>query len=137
MQDSNQWHNADRKGSKDWVLRISKPLITISVVSCSKTGMCTEMLTQQWRSGKRNSFSKFLRIINQRTFLILKRLGCSSDFHLTRYKSSKDDSYNGWKNYRKRIMVLLPCTTKGTDKHHRIVGRMKNLAALNMSVRSP
>jgi hypothetical protein len=48
------------------------------------------MLThQQWRNGKKNNFSKFLRITNQRTFLILTRLGRSSAFHLTRYRVQK------------------------------------------------
>jgi hypothetical protein len=48
------------------------------------------MLThQQGRKGKKNSFSKFLRIINQRTVLILTRLGHSSAFHLTRYRVQK------------------------------------------------
>lgn len=34
-------------------------------------------------------------------------------------------------------MVLLPCSTKGTDKHHCILGRIRNLAALNISVKLP
>ena len=34
-------------------------------------------------------------------------------------------------------MVLLPCSTKRTDKDHCIVGKMKNRAALQMSVSCP
>jgi hypothetical protein len=69
--------------SRRWALKILKLLMTGSAVSSTDTVFKT---IQQWGNGERNSYSKLLRVMNLRTFIMLMRLGCSSAFHLTRHR---------------------------------------------------
>lgn len=106
----------------------------ISVVSNWDVYGNVDLLTvKEW---KKEQFLKIFEDYKSRNIFNPYKTGLFFRLPPNKINSSKGDSYNGWKN-KERIMVLLPCSTEGTDKHHCILGRMKNLAALNMSVSCP
>jgi hypothetical protein len=66
----------------------------------------------------------------QRIFITLMRLACSSGFHLPKTLNLKEDPCNYGNNSKERITVLLGCHANGTDRLPALVtGKMKTIIA--------
>jgi hypothetical protein len=56
--------------------------------------------------------------MDQKTFVTLMKLACSSGFHLPKTLNLKKDPCSDGNNSKERIMVLLGCHANGTDGRH-------------------